>query len=112
MKRIFFSVFVVGLGLAASLQARAADGFGKLPIAKGGKASELLLRIVNYKGATNGAITVDVKNPTSEPQEFSAKGLYFVPQSNANEAPQRLGAVVVPRGERPGTGRAVGRHRQ
>ena len=48
---------------------------------------------MQYAGSTNGAITVDVKNPSAEPQEFSAKGLYFVPQGNANEAPQRLGAV-------------------
>jgi hypothetical protein len=65
----------------------------KIPSLKGGKPSPLLMRIVKYQGSTNGAITVDVKNPTGEPQEFSAKGVYFVPQSNANVAPQRLGAV-------------------
>ena len=51
------------------------------------------MRIVQYRGSTNGAITVEVKNPTGTPQEFSAKGIYFVPTGNANEAPQRLGAV-------------------
>ena len=51
------------------------------------------MRIVQYEGSTNGAITVEVKNPTGQPQEFSAKGIYFVPTGNPNEAPQRLGAV-------------------
>src|SRR5204863_6265391 len=72
--------------------AAAAPAFHKLPGAQG-KTSPLLMRIVQYEGSTNGAITVEVKNPTGEPQEFSAKGIYFVPTGNANEAPQRLGAV-------------------
>jgi hypothetical protein len=59
----------------------------------GGKSSGLELRIVRYEGSVNGALTVEVKNPRPEPVEFSAKGLYFVPEANANEAPQRLGAV-------------------
>lgn len=59
----------------------------------GGKPTGLELRIVRYDGSTNGVIAVEVKNPTNDPVEFSAKGLYFVPQGNANEAPQRLGAV-------------------
>ena len=73
-------------------RARRRHGFDKLP-GEQGKTSPLLMRIVQYEGSTNGAITVEVKNPTSEPQEFSAKGIYFVPTGNANEAPQRLGAV-------------------
>ena len=59
----------------------------------GGKSTGLQLRIVRYDGSTNGVIMVEVKNPGQEPVEFSAKGLYFVPQGNADEAPQRLGAV-------------------
>jgi hypothetical protein len=59
----------------------------------GGKATGLQLRIVRYDGSTNGVLMVEVKNPQQEPVEFSAKGLYFVPQGNADEAPQRLGAV-------------------
>jgi hypothetical protein len=72
--------------------AAAATGFEKLP-GEQGKTSPLLMRIVEYQGSTNGAITVEVKNPTSQPQEFNAKGVYFVPTGSANEAPQRLGAV-------------------
>ncbi|HET6281839.1 MAG TPA: hypothetical protein VFH73_12760 [Polyangia bacterium] len=97
MKRISFAVCLTAFSVVTSLPAAATDadgdGFGKLPSVKGGKASPLLIRIVKYQGNTNGAITVDVRNPTNEPQEFSAKGVYFVPESNANEAPQRLGAV-------------------
>jgi len=70
----------------------AATGFEKLP-GEQGKTSPLLMRIVHYQGSTNGAITVEVKNPTNAPQVFSAKGIYFVPTGSANEAPQRLGAV-------------------
>jgi hypothetical protein len=70
----------------------AASPFEKLP-GEQGKTSPLLMRIVQYAGSTNGAITVEVKNPTGAPQEFSAKGIYFVPTGSPNEAPQRLGAV-------------------
>jgi hypothetical protein len=94
MKRISFVLFTAGLVLVSSFSsAIAADRFDKVPGVKGQRASGLVIRIVQYAGNTNGAITVDVKNPSAEPQEFTAKGLYFVPQGNANEAPQRLGAV-------------------
>jgi hypothetical protein len=73
--------------------ARAAESFAPLPAEKAGRSSPLLMRVVQYQGNSNGAITVEVKNPTGQPQEFQAKGLYFVPQGNADQAPQRLGAV-------------------
>ena len=94
MNRISFVVFTAGLVLISSFSsAIAADRFDTVPAVKGQRANGLVIRIVQYAGSTNGAITVDVKNPSAEPQEFTAKGLYFVPQGNANEAPQRLGAV-------------------
>jgi hypothetical protein len=86
-----FCFAAFGLVILRSGSARAAD-FDKLP-GEQGKTSPLLMRVVKYDGSTNGAITVDVKNPTDKPQEFSAKGIYFVPTGNPNEAPQRLGAV-------------------
>jgi hypothetical protein len=91
--RVLFAFCVAAFDLM-SLQpaARAAADFDKLP-GDQGKTSPLLMRVVKYDGSTNGAITVDVKNPTDKPQEFSAKGIYFVPTGNPNEAPQRLGAV-------------------
>jgi hypothetical protein len=94
MNRISFVLFTAGLVFASSFaSAIAAHRFDKLPAVKGQKPSGLEIRIVQYAGSTNGAITVDVNNPSAEPQEFTAKGLYFVPQGNANQAPQRLGAV-------------------
>jgi len=90
--RTLFALFFAALGLVSLRPASAATPFGKLP-GEQGKTSPLLMRIVQYQGSTNGAITVEVKNPTGTPQEFSAKGIYFVPTGNANEAPQRLGAV-------------------
>src|ERR1051325_2126668 len=92
---ICFAVFglVILLPTAATATTAAPAGeFAKLP-GEQGNTSPLLLRVVKYDGSTNGAITVDIKNPTDKAQEFSAKGIYFVPTGNPNEAPQRLGAV-------------------
>lgn len=93
MQRILSVLSLFGLGLVIASAAMAADGFSKLPVDKSGKSNGLLMRIVKYEGNTNGAITVDIKNPLATPQEFSAKGVYFVPQTDADQAPQRLGAV-------------------
>jgi hypothetical protein len=91
MKRIVLVLSLVTAGLAPRLAA--ADSYRSLPAEKTGQSTPLQVRVVQYDGNSNGVITVDVKNPTDKPQEFSAKGLYFVPQGNANEAPQRVGAV-------------------
>jgi hypothetical protein len=92
MHGLLFGLCFAAFGLVTFRSAAAADGFAKLP-GEQGKTSPLLMRIVEYAGSTNGAITVEVKNPTGQAQQFSAKGIYFVPTGNANEAPQRLGAV-------------------
>jgi hypothetical protein len=93
MNRVLFAFCFGALGLVVLKSApAAAASFEKLP-GEQGKTSPLLMRIVKYDGGTNGEITVEVKNPTATPQEFSAKGVYFVPTGSANEAPQRLGAV-------------------
>jgi hypothetical protein len=74
--------------------ARADHAFAAAPpVEAGGKPSGVSLRIVKYDGGTNGVLTVEVKNARAEATQFSARGLYFVPEGNANEAPQRLGAV-------------------
>ena len=93
MQRMLSVLSLFGLGLVVSSAAMAADGFGKLPVDKSGGSNGLLMRIVKYEGNTNGAITVDIRNPLPTPQAFSAKGVYFVPESHADQAPQRLGAV-------------------
>jgi hypothetical protein len=80
--------------LAAPTPALADGKFAPIPAEQaGGKPTGLELRIVRYHGSTNGAITVEVKNPRPQPLEFVARGLYFIPRSHADEAPQRLGAV-------------------
>jgi hypothetical protein len=93
MNRLLFAFCLATFGLILLRPGAAQAGsFEKLPGAQG-KTSPLLMRVVKYQGNTNGAITIEVKNPTSEAQEFTARGIYFVPQGPANEAPQRLGAV-------------------
>jgi hypothetical protein len=92
MNRFLFAACLLASGLVPLRPALADTAFARLP-GEQGKTSPLLMRIVQYQGSVNGVITVEVKNPTGNPQEFSAKGLYFVPTGNANEAPQRLGAV-------------------
>jgi hypothetical protein len=65
-----------------------ADGrFHKAP------KSKLQIRVVQYDGDVNGALTVEIKNPTKKPLKFTAEGLYFVPDGDPDAAPQRLGAV-------------------
>src|ERR1044072_6780768 len=91
-RQVLFAFCFAAFRLVILRPAAAATGFETLP-GKQGTPSPLVMRIVQYDGSTNGAITVEVKNPTGQPQEFSAKGIYFVPTGNANEAPQRLGAV-------------------
>jgi len=91
-----FGLFTLALGavLLAAPPTQARQGFAPIPPDQtGGKVSGLELRIVRYDGATNGVLEVEVRNGRSEPADFSARGLYFVPDGNANEAPQRLGAV-------------------
>ncbi len=55
--------------------------------------SKLKLRVKAYDGDTNGTLQVQVRNTTDQALEFSARGLYFVPDGDPDEAPQRLGAV-------------------
>lgn len=55
--------------------------------------SKLQIRAVEYDGATNGTLKVQLKNPGKKAITFTATGLYFVPDGNPDTAPQRLGAV-------------------
>ena len=78
------------LAMLAALGTAAADHkFHPLPGGKG----RLAVKVVAYDGATNGVLTVAVKNTTGKPQRFSAEGLYFVPDGDPDTAPQRLGAA-------------------
>lgn len=65
-----------------------------LPVLEGQtRPSHLEVAVLSYNGGTNGAITIEVKNTGNAPEPFVATGLFFVPDGDANDAPQRLGAV-------------------
>jgi hypothetical protein len=64
-----------------------------VPPAEGQANTHLQVRIVSYDGHTNGGMTIEVTNNGNSPELFTAQGLFFVPDANANQAPQRLGAV-------------------
>jgi hypothetical protein len=97
------SSFLVLLTSLVAVPVAAQPKFAPIPPDQtGGKASGLELRIVKYDGSTNGVLEVEVKNTRAEPTDFSARGLYFVPTGNADEAPQRLGAVGPFNVETPG----------
>lgn len=90
----FHALAILGSVLCALPAMAGERDFTPIPAEQtGGKASGLQLRIVRYDGGTNGVLTVEVKNPRAQAVEFAAKGLYFVPDEQADKAPQRLGAV-------------------
>jgi hypothetical protein len=84
-------VLVLVLPIVAALPAAAAPAL--VPTPDGQASSHLQLRVVSYDGHTNGGMTVEVTNPGPGTETFAAQGLFFVPDGNPNEAPQRLGAV-------------------
>src|SRR5690349_10758932 len=87
MRALPFLVLASAVSLA--IPARADGKFHSVP----GGASHLQLRVIAYDGEVNGQLTVEVKNPTSHAERFTARGLYFVPDGDPDRAPQRLGAV-------------------
>lgn len=92
------SICVLACVVLAGVLARpaAADGrYHKVPALAAAKKPEraLELRVVAYDGAVNGELTVEVRNPGKQVATFNAGGLYFVPDGDPDQAPQRLGAV-------------------
>ncbi len=79
--------------LALATNAFAGTNGVAVPAAEGTAASHLHVRVLSYDGATNGAINIEVRNDGKNPEVFAAQGLFFVPDANPNEAPQRLGSV-------------------
>jgi len=80
--------------LLMALPALAGESFVPIPADQtGGQKTGLEIRITSYEGAVNGEIAVEVRNPQTHSVEFSARGLYFVPDGNPDTAPQRVGAV-------------------
>jgi hypothetical protein len=86
-------LLIVGALLCAA-PAFAGNELAPIPAEQtGGKTSGLEMRVVHYDGSVNGELTIEVRNRTQKSAEFSARGLYFVPDGNPDRAPQRLGAV-------------------
>jgi hypothetical protein len=88
MRPIIIAFVALALALV-STSARADGEFHRLP----GKDARLQIKVVEYDGSVNGELKVAVKNTGAKPLRFSASGLYFVPDGDADSAPQRLGAV-------------------
>src|SRR3569623_1737308 len=55
--------------------------------------SSLQIRAVEYDGAVNGTLKVQIKNTQKTAQQITAPGLSFVPEGDPDTAPQRLSAV-------------------
>ena len=55
--------------------------------------AKLEVRAIEYDGSVNGTLKVQVKNADKVAHQFSATGLYFVPEGDPDSAPQRLCAV-------------------
>ncbi len=92
-KTIFCNLLVVVVSLvlvplaAFAEPVRQNTAFHTVPNAK------LEVRAVEYDGSVNGTLKVQVKNTDKVAHQFSATGLYFVPEGDPDSAPQRLGAV-------------------
>jgi hypothetical protein len=82
----------VGLMGAFAASASADDQFHPMPPAPG-QDGKFELRVVQYDDGVHGEMTVEVKNLSNVANNFSARGLYFVPDDNPNTAPQRLAVV-------------------
>ncbi len=85
-------LWLFALSLCAAVPASADKGFVPLPTAAG-VPRDLEIQVKRYEGSTNGQLTVEIRNRTQRAVKFEAGGLYFVPEQNANDAPQRLGAA-------------------
>ncbi|HEX4451721.1 MAG TPA: hypothetical protein VH143_12670 [Kofleriaceae bacterium] len=83
---VIVSILLVPLAAFAQ-PARQNTAFHAVPGAK------LAVRAVQYDGSVNGTLKVEVKNSDKVAHQFTATGLYFVPQGDPDSAPQRLGAV-------------------
>ena len=83
---LFVALLVSGLAHASGPE------FQRIP-ALGLDDGGLNLRIVRYTGGTNGGMEVEVRNPGRVAKKFNPKGIFFIPDMPADDAPQRLGAA-------------------
>jgi hypothetical protein len=84
----------LGLAVVAGLAAPAAadDRFRPLPPAAG-QDGKFELRVVHYDDGVHGEMTVEVRNLENKVANFSARGLYFMPDDPPDTAPQRLAVI-------------------
>ncbi|MBK9036962.1 MAG: hypothetical protein IPL61_37880 [Myxococcales bacterium] len=85
------AVTLLGLMTAATV-AVADDQFHPVPAAPG-QRGDLALRVVGYGHGVHGEMTVEVRNGGADAATFVASGLYFLPDDDGGEAPQRLTIV-------------------
>jgi len=83
---------VLAAALAVAPSLALASDFIPLPEV-GGKNKQIEIRFIRYTGGASGKMIVDVRNKGQQGTTFRAKGLFFVPQGDAEGAPQRLGAA-------------------
>ena len=87
------SVVILCAALFLSIGTAAADdAFHPVPAAPD-QVGSLELRVVSYGNGIHGEMEVELRNPGDAPAVFFASGLYFVPDDDGGEAPQRLGIV-------------------
>ncbi|HVV84257.1 MAG TPA: hypothetical protein VHE35_14390 [Kofleriaceae bacterium] len=87
------SVVTVLAVLALSAGSAAADdAFHPVPAAPG-QGGPLELKVDSFGNGVHGEMQVEVHNPGSAPAIFYVSGLYFVPDPNEEEAPQRMGII-------------------
>lgn len=93
MTRVSMLFVALGVLLVGGAAFAFPSGYGPLPGLDKSDASRLGIRVVEYRGGTNGKMVVEVLNEGAKAQTFHAKGLYFVPKGDPDKAPQRLGAA-------------------
>lgn len=81
------AALVLSIGTAA-----ADDAFHAVPAAPD-QGGPLELRVVSFGNGVHGEMVVEVRNPSAEPAVFFVSGLYFVPDDDGGEAPQRMGVI-------------------
>ncbi len=91
-KRALMIALALTLIAGVAYEAAAAGSYQRLP-ALNTSSKSLRIRFVRYTGGTNGRMIVDVRNSGRRTATFTPEGLYFVPQVDPDQAPQRLGAA-------------------
>jgi len=89
---LFLGVGLLALTTPAHGDSTVASTFSPVPAVNGQK-NTLQIRQLDFTGGATGQVVVEVRNQGQHPQTFEARGLYFVPNGDAQSAPQRVGAA-------------------